>query len=121
MAQQDQLTNVVNAFEQWRNSKISRSARTPMELRQQAVALLSHYSKGKIICALKISGSNFKRWTQSLTSEDDSPSFVALEPVSLSQPSELKLTLDFANGCQLSLSGDISAELLTALTSQVAS
>ena len=74
MLNQDQLSIVVTAFEQWRKNRISRKSRTPQSLRQQAVALKSQYSSGRINTALRISGTQFKHWyndAQSLNESND--------------------------------------------------
>jgi len=41
----DKLAQTVTAFEQWRLEKTGKSSSTPVNLRKQAVALLTHYSK----------------------------------------------------------------------------
>ena len=116
MANQDKLTLVANAFEHWRHSRTHRYEKTPQDLRQQTVGLLAHYSRAKITSTLKISGTQFKQWHEGFSSStDNNASFVTLAPVTI-LPASLNLTLDFTNGNQLRLSGDISAELLTALT-----
>jgi hypothetical protein len=58
------LSAAATAFEQWRNTRAYAKVKTPESLRQQAVALLGHHSASTIIKTLKISGSNFKRWSQ---------------------------------------------------------
>ena len=120
MANQDKLALVANAFAQWRLSRRNRCEKTPQDLRQQAVDLLADYSKAKIISTLKLSGANFKNWIETFSPcpTDSSTSFIPLTLRPLPSTS-LNLTLDFTNGNQLRLSGDISAELLAALTQGV--
>lgn len=52
----DQLADTLAAFELWRDNKPSKSSATPNYLRQQAVALLLHYSKSAITKTIRISG-----------------------------------------------------------------
>ncbi|WP_435276658.1 hypothetical protein ACMAZF_06815 [Psychrobium sp. nBUS_13] len=52
----DKLAQTVTAFEQWRLEKNCKISSTPIHLRKQAVALLTHYSKNAISTALRISG-----------------------------------------------------------------
>lgn len=117
MSKNDPLILAENAFQQWRHSRSHRCAKTPLALRKQAVALLEFHSRAIITSTLKLSGNNFKNWTEAFSpsSVSHDVSFVALEPLT-TQPAALNLTLDMANGCQLRLSGDISPALLIALT-----
>jgi hypothetical protein len=59
-----QLSAAATAFQQWRSTRAYPKVKTPEPLRQQAVALLAHFPASTIIKALKINGSNFKRWSQ---------------------------------------------------------
>ena len=54
MLNQEQLSTVVAAFEQWRNNRNSRQLTIPEHLRQQAVSLLEHCSSRcvRIVVAL---------------------------------------------------------------------
>ena len=118
MTQQDQLGAAVHAFEQWRATRANSSEKTPATLRQQAIALQGKYPRSKITSALNVSGSNFKLWQQESTATQiDETAFITLPSVTTPP---LNLTLDFISGCKLQLSGDITPELLCALTKQVA-
>ncbi len=72
MPNQDQLTVVASAFQQWRDARPHRNARTPETLRQQAVALLTHYSSSKITSALKLSGANVRNRSQQAQTSKES-------------------------------------------------
>ena len=121
MSNPEPLSSVVMAFEQWRNNRKGRQARTPTSLRQQAVALLEHYASSKITSALKLSGSQLKQWAESLHGANNPEPFVHL-PLWVSPPhSSLNLTLSFRHGEQLSLSGDISSTVLTAIIQEMKS
>ena len=76
MSNQDQLSVVVTAFEQWRKNRTSQKGSTPQPLRQQAVALKSQYSSSRITIALKISGGQFKQWCKDYQSFNESIDFV---------------------------------------------
>jgi hypothetical protein len=58
----DKLLNTLANFEQWRANKPARNSETPKRLRQQAVALLAHYSKTTIVTKLRISTEQFNHW-----------------------------------------------------------
>ena len=124
MPNQDQLSIVVTAFNQWRKNRISRKGPTPQSLRQQAVALKSQYSSGRITTALRISGSQFKQWCKDVQSLNESIDFVQL-PVTLSpqidniEEATLKLELSFSHGEQLQLSGQITPTLLATLIKEM--
>jgi hypothetical protein len=113
MPNKDQLSTVVNAFEQWRSNRNSRQVPTP--LREQAVSLLNHYSSSKITSALSISGSQLKQWRNTAGLADATPQFVHL-PISplLTQPS-ITIELHFANGNEMFLSGVVDSHLIVSL------
>lgn len=124
MSNQDQLSIVVTAFEQWRKNRTSHKGRTPQSLRQQAVALKSHYSSGRITTALRISGSQFKQWCKDVEVTDESTDFVQLPVTYNSHKDEaqegiLKLELSFPQGEQLQLSGNITPTLLATLIQEM--
>ena len=48
MSNQEQLSTVVAAFEQWRNNRNGRQLTTPEHLRQQAISLLEQCSSSAI-------------------------------------------------------------------------
>ena len=111
----DQLSTLVTAFEHWRSNRNGRQVPTPIALREQAVALLNHYSSSQITAALSISGSQLKQWRNSAALTETKPQFVHL-PISGSptQPS-VKVELCFASGDQMNLSGAVNSELLISL------
>ncbi|MCP4985317.1 MAG: hypothetical protein GY928_04370 [Colwellia sp.] len=61
MPNQEQLSIVVTAFAHWRSNRNGRQVPTPNALREQAVALLNHYSSSQITSSLRISGSQLKQ------------------------------------------------------------
>jgi hypothetical protein len=118
----DQLADTLAAFELWRNNKPSKSSVTPVSLRQQAVALLPHYSKSAITKTIRISGGQFKRWRLEYQTQPDAPSFIplpSLQDVSLAQP--LSLEINLANGHQLLLAGKLKIEQLAVLLEAIKS
>lgn len=124
MSNQDQLSVVVTAFEQWRKNRTSQKGSTPQPLRQQAVALKSQYSSSRITIALKISGGQFKQWCKDYQSLNESIDFVQLPVTSSPQIDEvevgaLKLELSFSHGEQLRLSGQITPTLLSTLIKEM--
>ena len=93
-------------------------------LQQQAVLLLEHFPAPQIVAKLNISGNNLKRWAKSAQGSaqpNDVTAFVALPWIDESkQPApNLNLEVAFNNGCHLRLQGDISPDLLMALTQSV--
>jgi hypothetical protein len=118
----DQLANTLAAFVLWRNNKPSKSSATPISLRQQAVALLPHYSKSAITKTLRISGGQFKRWRVVYQTQPDTPSFMPLPlPQDVSSVQPLSLEINLANGHQLLLSGELNIEQLSVLLEAIKS
>ena len=117
MSNPEQLSSVIAAFEQWRHNKNGRQ--TPTPLRQQAVTLLDNYSSSKITSALRISGTQLKQWAGSLQVVNKHDPFVHLPLSSSTQHKSLNLQLHFRHGEQLTLSGDISLSLITAMIQEM--
>ncbi|KGJ89815.1 hypothetical protein [Thalassotalea sp. ND16A] len=115
MSNQDQLINVVAAFEQWRKNRNGRQVPTPTPLRKQAVSLLNTYSSSKIIAALRISGTQLKRWSESLDLPELLPEFVHLPMTPQPQNEQLNVELSFTCGDRLCLSGDVSLSMITSM------
>lgn len=115
MSNQDQLPNVVTAFEHWRSNRNGRQVPTPLPLREQAVALLNHNSSSQITSALRISGSQLKQWRNTIVHTKTKPQFVHL-PISpsLIQP-PFNVELRFAKGDEMSLSGVVDSHLIMSL------
>jgi hypothetical protein len=110
MSNQEQLSTVVAAFEQWRNNRNGRQLTTPEHLRQQAVSLLEHCSSSAITRALRISGSQLKQWRERSTPRNTE--FISLPWVDGSSAPQQRLELSLHNGVQLSLSGALSSSLI---------
>jgi hypothetical protein len=108
MSPANQLSNVINAFKQWRATRKNATHKTPEALQQQVVELLSHYSRGTLSNALGLSGTQVKRWQAGAS---DAPAFVEL-PVLDETPSALRLELRLSNGAELSLSGSLSPSIM---------
>jgi hypothetical protein len=133
MSNQDPLLMASAAFEQWRHDRRYNNERTPRTLRQQAVALLELYPSATITSALHITTTQLTRWRgmagKTVQYRDNAElaghEFVSLPldniPDDVSAPDTLCLTLLFASGHQLKLSGAISASMLSALVQQVKS
>ncbi len=117
--QNQPMTAAIAAFSQWRKTGVHPTEKTPLTLQQQAIALLDHYSVSQITATLNVSSTNLKRWAGLAEHHQDVTEFVALPHVVDPPPSPLNLELTFSNGCQLCLQGDISAELLVALTHEI--
>lgn len=120
MQQHDQLLNVANAFEAWRATKTFAAAKTPNELRLQAVALLENYPHNTITSTLRISGSNISRWrNEGANTSKNHPTqpqtFIELQPIIEATYDPIDLALNINDTSQLHLQGTISPALLTAL------
>ncbi|WP_057830333.1 hypothetical protein [Colwellia sp. TT2012] len=115
MSPPDPLSTLVTVFEYWRSNRNGRQVPTPVILREQAIALLNHYSSSQITSALKISGRQLKQWRKCVASTETKPQFVHL-PISTSPTqSSVKVERCFASGDQMNLSGAVNAELLISL------
>ncbi len=116
----DKLLSTLANFEQWRSSKPARNSATPLHLCQQAIALLSHYSKTTIVTQLRLSSEQFNRWCLADKVSDEPPYFTHLPQVqSLSEP--LSIELKFRNGNQLILSGELNEQVVAQLIEAVKS
>ena len=116
----DKLLNTLANFEQWRNNKPSRSTAIPAHLRQQAIALLPHYSKTVIVKKLRITNEQFNTWLTAKSSNDASPHFISLPNATLITES-LSVDLKFNNGNCLTASGKLSETLLAQLIEAIKS
>ncbi len=115
MPNQEQLSIVVTAFAHWRSNRNGRQVPTPAALREQAVALLNHYSSSQITSALRISGGQLKQWRNSAATTEIKPQFVHL-PISDSPTDpRVKVELCFASGEQMHLSGVVDSDMLISL------
>ena len=115
MPNQDQLPTVVTAFEHWRSNRNGRQVPTPTALREQAVALLHHYSSSQIISALRISGSQLKQWRNSAAPTETKTQFIHLPLSTSPTQSSVKVELCFASGVQMHLSGVVNSDMLVSL------
>lgn len=115
MSNQDQLSTLVTAFEHWRSKKKGRQVPTPTTLREQAVALLKHYSSSKITSALRISGSQLKQWRNTVAPIETTPQFIHLPLSTSPTQSSVKVELCFARGEQMYLSGFVDTDMLVSL------
>lgn len=115
------LEATVAAFTQWRNTRTLSNKKTPESLRQQAVALLPHYSISRITRALKLSHSQLKGWSSVTSPAAKNLSFITLPSVEENSLTEqLNLEVRLNNGTQLRLSGEISSSLLCFLVQTLA-
>jgi hypothetical protein len=123
MPNQDQLSTAVTAFEHWRSNRNGRQVSTPIPLREQAVALLNHYSSSKITSTLRISGSQLKQWRHTPEPAEKTQLFVHLPispPPLLTQP-PFTVELRFAQGNEMSLSGIVDSHIIISLISAMKS
>jgi hypothetical protein len=112
------LESVQAAFQLWRQNKTRLRARTPDELRQQALSLRDHHSPSEICKALGITRGMFRAWQGhaapepiefvTLPTETDAEQVIA---------APLTLELTQTNGNHWRLHGDPSAAQLGALVS----
>ncbi|PKG36892.1 hypothetical protein, partial [Psychromonas sp. Urea-02u-13] len=114
----DKLLSTLANFEQWRANKPARNTATPKHLRQQAVALLSHYSKTKIVTTLRISTEQFNYWRTEDEPSEHPHDFIPL-PKMHSLPNAASIELKFINGNQLILSGDLNLRVVAQLIEAV--
>ena len=109
------LESVVKQFTSWRKTP-RRERHTPDLLKQQAVALKSHYPVSHIINALGINYRTLKHW--SVDSEDpQSTAFISLPGLlpenKITEP-QLFASCEFPNGIQLKLPHDsLNMDLLS--------
>jgi hypothetical protein len=115
MSNQDQLSTLVTAFEHWRSNRNDRQVPTPTALREQAVALLNHYSSSQITSALRISGSQLKQWRNNAVPTETKPQFVHLPLSGVPTKPPVKVELCFASGDQMHLSGVVDSDMLISL------
>jgi hypothetical protein len=113
----EMMASAIVAFELWRENKGHSAAKTPENLRQQAVALLDHFSSSKIVSALSLSGTGLKRW--SLDDNAELTEFVTLPTIDNAAITSLNVELSSGNGCHMRLCGEISPAQLTAITQTV--
>lgn len=116
----EMMASAITAFEQWRQTRVNKAAKTPIVLQQQAVALLAHFSSSKITSALNISGTNLKRWSKQAQDEQSLTEFVALPLIDEPSSAPLNLALVFSNGSNMRLCGELSPAQLTAIIQSVA-
>ncbi|EKO3619209.1 hypothetical protein NM432_18475 (plasmid) [Vibrio metschnikovii] len=116
----DKLLNTLANFEQWRSNKPSRGSAIPENLRQQAIALLSHYSKTTIVKKLRISHEQFNTWLTANSSNDVSNHFISL-PNTTPITELLSIDLKFNNGNSLAVSGEVSQTRFTQLIEAIKS
>lgn len=115
MPNQDQISVVVTAFEQWRSNRNGRQAPTPTTLREQAVSLLNTFSSSQITSALRLSGSQLKQWRNALATAEQTPQFVHLPVSPTPTPNSFNVELCFVSGDQLRLSGVVDREVINTI------
>lgn len=97
------LEQAVLSFAQWRNAKGDKRVAVPEALARQAVVLLGHYSRSKIVQSLNISGSMLSRWIKRY--QQEAPiDFIALPKATEDKPA-FSCLCRFPNGIELQLSG----------------
>ena len=116
----EMMASAITAFEQWRQTRVNRAAKTPIVLQQQAAALLAHFASSKITSALKISGTNIKRWSKQVKNKQILTEFVPLPLIDEPASDTLNVALVFNNGCHMRLCGELSPAQLTAITQSIA-
>lgn len=124
MPTQSPLHKASAEFEQWRANKTSAGERTPLPLRQKAIALTDHYSVTRVTQTLGLSGSVLKRWrTELADSEEGEPTapaqFVSLPKTAAQASCIQRITLSFDDGGTIELTGDISSRLARVITDAI--
>ena len=117
---QEQLDQAEEAFEYWRATRETKN-QTPKKLITQAVDLLEHYSRTEVVSRLGIRQEALSRWSSDSQSTDNA--FIMLPatspelPLLTNKPSSLNLSIAFAHGTTVNLSGTPpeAAEFLVAL------
>jgi len=112
------MVSTITAFKQWRETRVNRAVKTPIELQTQATALLAHFSFSKITSALHISGTNLKCWSKQQDKQSQT-AFITLPPIDAPLSTSLSVTLTFNNGSQMCLCGELSPAQLTAITQSI--
>lgn len=107
------LDSVSAAFAHWRQNRSSLKEPVPIFLREQAIKLLAHYSKNRVIQALKINHSMLKQWQPK--GERSAATFVVLPPPT-ETASSLQITLRNPQGAEMRIAGVMSADQLYCLT-----
>jgi len=112
------LGEVAEAFAHWRQTRTS--SRTPEELQQKAVALLSHYRVSEVMKALGVYHKGLKRWKQQWSPETPglaapgAAPFIVLPAPAPARPAApatpavaLKLTHQRGDGSALSIDAEL--------------
>jgi len=120
MVSPNSLKSVESAFNQWRETRISRRESVPGELRQQAVELLSHHKQSQILNTLNINHAMLKQWQQE--SAIPSAMFVTLpNEHSATESKSFQVTL-YHLGSEMHISGNLTpTDLCTLAQSFIAS
>jgi len=119
MSTQLTLESVQADFQQWRQNKPSQQSQIPENLRQDAVALLTDLSSGRITKALSISYAQLRAWSGSnfqCSVKKTAPEFVTLHPEpsqDISDSNELSLEFTQPDGNLWRLQGKVSTSQLT--------
>ncbi|MDE1465951.1 helix-turn-helix domain-containing protein [Spartinivicinus poritis] len=121
MSDSPSLDSVAQAFKAWRDNQPSGRSKTPIELRQQAIALLADHSISQVIKRLGLSHSALKRWQQTTdTVQPIKTPFITLPmPESVSAP--LCITLCLPNDTHMVIEGDLSSDQLMGLVQAIQS
>lgn len=114
----DKLLTTLANFEQWRLTKTARGIATPLNLRLEAIELLSQYSISTIVTTLRLSYEQLNSWRQVDNSGDNNAHFITLpqEPIS---SAAISIELKFVNGNQLALSGELNEHVILQLIEAV--
>ena len=116
-----ELADAVEHFAHWRRTRSTRSAPTPLALRERAVALLAAHRPSTVARVLGINTVMLERWSAAPESASASPSssFVALPPLSSEPPTApiaaAELVLRWPDGGELVARGPIPPRTLVAL------
>ena len=113
------LSEAIQKFQHWRNTRPGRRGLTPPALQKLAVDLAKEIPTGKIVSSLKINHSMLKRWQQIHENTPLPPSnFVRLpqsdteQSVTMPHPS---VTFKYPNGVELTFSESPGIEMMSAL------
>jgi len=113
------LTEAIQQFQHWRNTRPGRRGPTPRNLQKLAVELTKEIPTGQIVSSLKINHSMLRRWQQAHdNASPTTPEFVHL-PLPNNTPhvtdAQQSVTFKYPNGVELAFSEVPPIEMMSAL------
>ncbi len=113
------LTNAIQQFQHWRNTRPGRRGPTPQNLQKLAVLLTKEIPAGKVVSSLKINHGMLKRWQQTHDNANPTtPGFVRLPlPDNTPQITDVQqpVTFKYPSGVELTFSDVPPIEMMSVL------